>query len=193
MQTTRSTSIDAVDALIVVDLQNAFVSGPGAVPGQELLISTIGVLLARARSVCAPVIFLQNDGPSGAVDEPFQPGWELFFPAYPHEKIVRKQKDDGFEGTELHAILARLGIRTLAICGVLSEMCLAATARAAMAHGYGVLLPHDAHATYDIPAGPGSEGVPAAMAARAAEWSLGEEIRICASVHEVRFASSATH
>jgi hypothetical protein len=41
----------------------------------------------------------------------------------------------------------------------------------------------------DVPAGPGSESVPAAMAARAAEWSLGDEIRICASAHEVRFVA----
>lgn len=66
-------------------------------------------------------------------------------------------------------------------------MCVAATARAALELGYGVLLPHDAHATYNVPAGPGSEEVPAAMAARAAEWSLGDEIVICASSHEVNF------
>lgn len=76
-------------------------------------------------------------------------------------------------------------IKSLAICGVLSEMCVAATARAALELGYAVLVPHDAHATYDVPAGPGSNGVPAAMAARAAEWSLGDEIRICASVNEL--------
>jgi len=166
MQTSLPAQIDAVDALIVVDVQNAFVSGAEAVPGHKPLVSAIGFLLAQARSANAPVVFLQNDGPVGAVDEPFQPGWDLFFPPQPHEEVVRKKKDNGFDGTDLHAILTGFGIRTVAMCGVLSEMCLAATARAAMEHGYGVLLPHDAHATYDVPAGPGSEGVPAAMAAR---------------------------
>lgn len=187
MQASIPTSFDAVEALIVVDAQNAFVSGPGAVPGHTLLISMVGLLLAQARAVDAPVIFLQNDGPVGAVDEPFQPGWALFFPPRPSEQVVRKKKDNGFDGTDLHAILTGLGIRTIAMCGLLSEMCVAATVRAAMEHGYGVLLPHDAHATYDVPAGPGSEGVPAAMAARAAEWSLGDEIKICASAHDVYF------
>lgn len=69
-------------------------------------------------------------------------------------------------------------------------MCVAATARAALELGYEVLLPHDAHATYNVPAGPGSEEVPAAMAARTAEWSLGDEIVICASSHEVNFIVS---
>ena len=190
MQNSIPISINTVDALVVVDVQNAFVSGPEAVPGHKLLISRVELLLSLARLAKAPVIFLQNDGPVGAIDEPFQPGWALFFPPQPHEKIVRKKKDNGFDGTDLHTILTGLGIRTVAMCGMLSEMCLAATARAAMEHGYGVLLPHDAHATYDVPAGPGSEGVPAAMAARAAEWSLGDEIKICASAHEVRFVAS---
>lgn len=102
--------------------------------------------------------------------------------------VIRKTRDNGFDDTGLDAILTAFGVRDLAICGVLSEMCVAATARAALARGYGVLLPHDAHATYDVPAGSGSQSVPAAMAARAAEWSLGDDVRICASARDVRFA-----
>lgn len=180
----------AVDALIVVDVQNAFVSGPEAVPAIEQLISMVGTLLAEARSAKAPVIFLQNDGPVGAVDEPFQSGWDLFFSALPHETVIRKRKDNGFDGTDLDDVLAARGVKSIAICGMLSEMCVAATARAAMEHGYAVLLPHDAHATHDVPAGPGSDGVPAAMAARAAEWSLGDGIMICASARQVRFVAT---
>jgi nicotinamidase-related amidase len=180
--------VDAVDALVVVDVQNAFVTGPDAVPEYARLLSRIEVLLASARSVGAPVIFLQNDGRPGAADEPVQPGWALYFSPDAHEKVVRKGKDSGFDGTDLDDILRAFGVRRIAICGLLSEMCVAATACAALERGYGVLLPHDAHATYDVPAGPGSERVPAMMAARAAEWSLGDEIRICASASEVRFA-----
>jgi nicotinamidase-related amidase len=179
--------IKAVDALLVVDVQAAFVTGPEAVPEQARLLSMVEVLLARARSACAPVIFLQNDGPPGAMDEPFQPGWALYFPPLSGEKVVRKNQDNGFDGTGLQGILAAHGVRDIAICGLLSEMCVAATARAVLERGYGVLLPHDAHATYDVPAGPGSMPVPAAMAARAAEWSLGDQIQICASAQEVRF------
>lgn len=176
------------DALLVVDVQNAFVQGSEAVPGYATLLSTVEVLLDRARSAWAPVIFLQNDGPAGALDEPFQAGWKLYFPPQSGEVVVRKARDDGFDGTDLDTILTALGVRDIAICGMLSEMCVAATARAALRRGYGVLLPHDAHATYDVPTGPGSQGVPAAMAARAAEWSLGDEVRICASARDVRFA-----
>ena len=167
------------DAALVVDVQKAFVQGPSAVPGYAMLRSAVEVLLHKARSAWAPVIFLQNDGPAGALDEPFQSGWKLHFPPLSGEVVIRKTEDDGFDGTDLDAILTAFGVKDLVICGVLSEMCVAATARAALERGYGVLLPHDAHATYDVPAGPGSQGVPAAMAARAAEWSLGDEIKIC--------------
>ncbi len=187
MQKPSPDSFEAIDALIVVDVQNAWVAGPDAVPAHARLVSRVDALLIQARSAGAPVIFLQNDGHTGALDEPFQPGWALYFSPGPHEIVVRKKQDNGFDGTNLDEILAGLGVHNLAICGLLSEMCVAATARAALQRGYGVLLPHDAHATYDVPAGPGSEGVPEAMAARVAEWSLGDEVRICASARDVRF------
>lgn len=179
--------LNIVDALIIVDMQKAFVSGTEAVPASEQLIASIGTLITKARAVHAPIIFLQNDGEVGAVDEPYQAGWELFFAPQPHEFVVRKSEDNGFEGKSLQHILDDLRVQSLVICGVLSEMCVAATARAALTRGYAVLLPHDAHATYDVPAGPGSAAVPAAMAARAAEWSLGDEIRIYATADEVDF------
>lgn len=175
------------DTLLVIDVQDGLVSGPGAVPGHARLLSAIDSLLTRARAAGAPVVFVQNDGAPGAVDAPFQPGWALHLPPRAGEQVLRKHEDDAFEQTRLDDILAALGSRNLAVCGVLSEMCVAATARAALARGYGVCLAHDAHATYDVPPGPGSVGVPAAMAARVAEWSLGDEVRICASAHEVGF------
>ncbi|MBX9591907.1 MAG: isochorismatase family protein [Hyphomonadaceae bacterium] len=187
MQDQPSHEAEPVDALLVVDVQRAFVAGPGAVPDHARLTSMVEALLEQARAACAPVIFLQNDGPAGAVDEPHRPGWALFFAPQAHETVIRKKGDNGFAATGLDHKLAALHVRAIAVCGVLSEMCVAATARAAMERGYRVLLPHDAHATYDVPAGPGSERVPAAMAARAAEWSLGDELEICASAREVRF------
>ncbi|WP_246754648.1 MULTISPECIES: isochorismatase family protein [Rhizobium] len=70
----------------------------------------------------------------------------IFAPS-PEETVIRKTKDDGFDGTDLDAILTAFGVHDLVICGVPSEMCVAATARAALERGYGVLLLHDAPAT----------------------------------------------
>lgn len=186
--TTAPRSTSSAGALIVVDVQNAFLAGSGAVPDHRGLREAIPVLLERARTAGVPIVFLQNDGPPGAVDEPHQPGWELYLSPREGERVIRKTTDDGFDGTELGELLRLSRVDAVAMCGVQSEMCLAATARSAAARGYAVILPHDAHATYDVPPGPGgSGGVPAAMAARAAEWSLGNEVRVVPSVREVGF------
>ncbi|MDH4986566.1 isochorismatase family protein [Aminobacter anthyllidis] len=181
--------VPTADALVVVDVQRAFVSGAEAVPDHLGLQAAVALLLERARAAGVPVVLIQNDGMPGAVDEPHMPGWELHFPPLAGEHVVRKTEDDGFDGTGLNELLTASGVRTMAICGMLSEMCLAATARTAMAIGYGVILPHDGHATYDVPPGPGgSEGVPAHLAARAAEWSLGDEVVIVPKASDVSFA-----
>jgi len=180
------------DALLLVDVQCAFMEGDEAVPGHLALQQRIARLLGRARRAGVPVIFLQNDGAPGSPDAPHSAGWQLYFPPAPGEHVLFKTEDDGFLETRLQALLNELGARHLALCGMLSEMCLAATARAALQRGFGVLLPHDAHATYDVPPGPGgSPGVPAALAARAAEWSLGDEVQILANVDGVEFSAAS--
>lgn len=179
------------DALLLVDVQCAFMEGADAVPAHLALQASIARLLARARQAEVPVIFLQNDGAPGSPDAPHSAGWQLYFAPVRGEHLLSKSEDDGFRETELHALLIALGVRRLALCGLLSDMCLAATARAALQRGFAVLLPHDAHATYDVPPGPGgSPGVPAALAARAAEWSLGDEVQILAGVDALGFSSA---
>lgn len=95
-------------ALIVVDMQSAFVAGPDAVPAAAVLVPRVTALLARARTAGILVVHLQNDGPAGAADEPDTPGWRLALKVRtgPRELIIRKTVDDGFEGTELGSILA---------------------------------------------------------------------------------------
>jgi streptothricin hydrolase len=181
-----------IGALLVVDVQAAFVDGAGAVPGAEPLRAVITRLVDRARSAGAVLVHLQNDGPPGAVDEPGSPGWRLWLPARPgpDELVLRKDSDDGFAGTGLAAELAARGVGGVAVCGVQSEMCVAATARSALAAGLRVVLPHDAHATYDIPAVPGmADAVPAAAVSRVAEWSLGDGLDLVPTADGVTFAA----
>ena len=189
-----STPSEPVEALLVVDVQNAFVTGDGAAPAAEQLLTNLGELVARARSAAVLIVHLQNDGPPGAVDEPGQPGWELYFPVVEsdHEVVVRKAEDDGFDGTRLGELLQDRGVRRVGLGGLMSEMCVLATARAALSLGLGVVMPHDGHATYNIGPAPGAtEGVPAAMASRVAEWALGDQVEIVAHTTDVVFTLPA--
>jgi streptothricin hydrolase len=185
-----SDSLRSVQALIVIDMQAAFVSGEEAVPEAAGLLVTVADLIRRARETDALVVHLQNDGPPGSADEPRTPGWELFLPATERdgEHVIRKGTDDGFHQTDLSGILTRRAVQDLAVCGVMSEMCVSATARSALNLGYHVVLPHDGHGTYDIPAVEGlADAVPHAMVSRAAEWALGDQIDIVARATDIRF------
>ncbi|WP_318206502.1 MULTISPECIES: isochorismatase family protein [unclassified Streptomyces] len=183
-----------VDALIVVDVQSAFVTGDGAVPAAARLVDRTTDLLARARRDGAFVVHLQNDGPPGAEDEPHTPGWELHHPVEPgpRELVIRKPHDDGFAETPLGRVLSDAGVRAVAVCGVMSEMCVQATARTALARGYRVVVPHDAHATQDVPAAPGISGVvPAATVSRVAAYALGSDAEVTVRASEVTFTAPA--
>jgi nicotinamidase-related amidase len=187
---TSPTGTPTYDALIVVDLQTAFVSGTDAVPAAAQLLDRVGELLDRARAADAIVVHLQNDGPPGADDEPGTPGWELYLPVKPgpREHVIRKPRDDGFDGTSLGEVLVSAGVRSLVVCGVMSEMCVQATARTALARGYRVVLPFDAHATYDVPAVPGvADRIPARVVSRVAAWALGDQPVITTPSSSVTF------
>ena len=181
-----------VNCLILVDLQAAFVTGPGAVPGAADLLGSVTDLLDRARQSRSLIIHLQNDGPPGAVDEPGTPGWALYLEPGAGETVIRKTADDGFEGTDLGEILAAGRIHRLAITGVMSEMCVSATAKSALHRGLAVVLPHDAHATCDIPALAGvAPAIPAATVARVAEWALGDQLELPVTSQGVVFTAVA--
>ncbi|MEU0528802.1 isochorismatase family protein [Streptomyces niveus] len=184
--------VAGVQALVVVDVQRAFFDGEGAVPGASAVREAVEGMLGRARESGVLVVHLQNDGAAGADDEAGTAGWELALSvvAGDREAVVRKRHDDGFAGTPLGGLLVGAGVKGIAVCGVMSEMCVSATARTALARGYRVVLPHDAHSTYDAPAADGiGEAVPAATVSRVAEWALGDEAEIVARAADVRFGA----
>ena len=176
-------------ALVVVDMQHAFVVGAHAVPDAPRLLSAVEQQLHSARAAGCLVVHLQNDGAPSAPDAPHSDGWRLVADVLPGEHVVRKSQDDGFLDTDLEAILRGASVDVLSICGVMSEMCVAATARGALQRQLGVVLARDAHATCDVPEqGPLAPPVAARLAARAAEWSLGDEPLVVDHSWQVAFA-----
>ena len=173
-------------ALLVIDAQQGLLDGETAVPHAIAVIERIKTVLVAARAACALVVHLQNDGAPGTLDEPGMPGWFI----HPHvapepgELILRKSRDDGFDGTELEDVLARKRVTCIAVAGLLSEMCVSATVRGALARGFHIVLVRDAHATYNL------DDIPAAIVARVAEHALGDEVELIDAA-SVTFGRSA--
>jgi nicotinamidase-related amidase len=179
---------EPVDALLIIDLQEGSIA---AVPDSARLLDRAGELLAKARAAGALVVHVQNDGAPGTADEPGGPGWDLHFTVAPgdHEVAIRKLRDDSFAGTPLTELLATHEVQALAICGLMSEMCVSATARTALARGLRVVLPHDAHSTTGIPATPTAPAISAETVSRVAEWALGDELELVQHAAEIEFAT----
>lgn len=174
--------------LIVVDMQRAFVEGSGASPQMSQVLPAVRQQVTAARAAGSLVVHLQNDGVAGSADEPGTLGWQLSLEPASSDAVIRKSEDSGFIGTALHQLLQDKRITALSVCGVMSEMCVAATARDAMQLGYEVVLAHDSHGTYPVPAySPGEPAISAEQAARAAEWSLGDTIMVPARAADIRF------
>ena len=165
---------EAITALLVIDAQQGLLEGENAVPDAAIVTDRIVQLLTAARSAGTLVVHLQNDGAPGSLDEPETPGWFIHPRLSPEEGeiVLRKTGDDGFEGTELQAILARHDVNCMAVAGLLSEMCVSATIRGALVRRLKVVLVRDAHATYPL------DDISAAVVSRVAEHALGDEIEL---------------
>ncbi len=75
------------------------------------------------------------------------------------EPVVRKELPNGFVGTDLHERLRDGGVDELIVLGMMSNMCVDGTVRAAVDLGFDVTVVHDACAAADLAFG--DEQVPA--------------------------------
>lgn len=66
------------------------------------------------------------------------------------EKIITKQENCAFIGTDLDEWLKQENIHEVVICGVITNNSVDATVRVAAGLGYRVFVPHDATATFEM-------------------------------------------
>lgn len=133
-------------ALVVIDLQNDVVAN--AYRRSEVL-GAVNALIERARAAKVPVVWVQH------ADEALEAGseaWKIVAELAPAagEAIVAKQYRDAFEGTDLEAVLAGLGVGKLVVVGAQTDMCVRSTLHGALARGYDATLVSDAHTTVDM-------------------------------------------
>jgi nicotinamidase-related amidase len=135
----------------VIDVQMFGFEEDSPVYAAESLIARISDLIARARAVGVPIIYVQHCGAEGQIDEPGTPAWEIHPAIAPAagEPVVQKRHPDAFQETTLRELLESRGIKRLVLTGMQTEYCVDTTCRRAYSLGYDVVLAEDAHSTWD--------------------------------------------
>lgn len=131
-------------ALLVIDIQNFYFPGGRSElvePGKAA--EKAAIVIQEARKTNNPVIFVQHKAAIGMeINDIVKP--------LTGEKIFVKKEVNSFLGTGLKEYIDSLGIDTLVICGMQTQMCVEAAVRAAHDFGYKVILLLDACATRDL-------------------------------------------
>jgi nicotinamidase-related amidase len=145
-------------ALIVVDVQVGFGDetywGPRNNPLSE---TNIEMLVAAWRDQGWPIVYVRHD--SAKPGSPLQAGtpgnqFMPFLRSVEPDLLVTKSVHSAFLGEpDLHGWLTDRNIRSVAVCGIQTNMCCETTARDASDLGYSLLFILDATHTYDITAG----------------------------------------
>lgn len=154
-------------AVIVVDMQHEFIDRDGLFPvaGAMVLVERLTAFLDQMRQHGHHVIFTAFE--ARAELPPTSTSVELFgsaaydahrgksaelHPGLRHagEIVVKKPRQSAFFGTDLDTTLRSLGVETVVICGVTTNVCCLATARDAAARDYRVVFVSDLTATFDL-------------------------------------------
>jgi len=163
-------------ALLIIDMQNAFLHPNGHLVklGENnkpylAIVPKIARLADLARSLGIPVIYFRHAYRPGYIDggivvhelfpsDKESGGWldgtwdtEIFEPLKPRESdiVIKKNRYSGFFGTDLDQLLRNLGVNTLIITGIHSNVCCDSTARDAVFRDYRVYFVSDATAAVD--------------------------------------------
>ncbi len=163
-------------ALLVIDMQHASLDPQGSlvkllgVKENRMLrtIAPIQQLLAAFRAAGRPVFYNQmavsaeysDAGLLGRVFFPLkglghcvEDTWDFeivdALKPLPGERVVRKKRWSGFYGTSLESDLRNLGITTLVVCGVATDVCVEATVRDAFYRDFACIVPREATASFD--------------------------------------------
>jgi nicotinamidase-related amidase len=143
------------DGLVLVDIQNDyFKGGKMALEGSHEAAEAACLLLSYFRKNGMPLAHIQHvAGHAGATFFiPNTPGTEIHASVKPleTETVIQKHFPNSFRQTGLLAHLQQKGVRRLVIAGMMTHMCVDATARAATDLGFQCLIAQDGCATRSL-------------------------------------------
>lgn len=138
-------------ALLVIDVQNDYFSGPMQITHPRDSFANILHAMDAAKDAGLPIVMIQTaiPRPDAKVFRKGTPGWEL------HPEVVRRHFDvlihkelpGSFTGTNLEEWLRQNKIETVVICGYMTQMCCDTTSRQAVHLGFKVEFLSDATGT----------------------------------------------
>ena len=163
-------------ALIVVDMQNAFLSDEGSMAktGMDIselkrTVAPVARLVDACHSASVPIIFtryvLRADYKDAGLRGERRPGLKEFnslvagtwdaeldprMDSRPEDYILDKTRYSSFYNTNLEVILRGLEVDALVVCGVTTEICVESTIRDAYFRDFKILVPQDAVAAMDV-------------------------------------------
>ena len=151
--------LDPNTALIPIDVQQAFGHAPWP-PRNNPAMEANGLrLLAAWRASGRPLVHVKHDsvvpGSTLGTSHPgnaLKPGFE----PQGNEPLVSKSVNAAFIGTDLDLRLRRLGVTSVVLFGISTDMCVSTTARVAANLGYRTLVVGDACFCFDQPDADGS-------------------------------------
>lgn len=154
-------------ALIVVDMQNGFCHPDGSLPrlglglaGADTAVRNTATAVRQARRASIPVIFTRHQYRPGRADEGRRlselsgdlaavnglaaGSWDADvvdeLNCGPDDLVIDKARFDAFLWTSLDPLLRGLGAEHLLVCGVVTNICVESTVRAAFMRDYSVTL-----------------------------------------------------
>lgn len=145
--------------LIPIDMQQAFDAAPWPPRWNGKVDDNGRALLAAWRATGRPIIHVRHD--SVAPGSTLRPGAagnapRLGFEPAGDEPLVCKSVNAAFIGTDLDLRLRRLGVDTIVLFGISTDMCVSTSVRVGANLGYRVILVEDACDCFDQPDGQGA-------------------------------------
>ena len=162
-------------ALLAIDVQNDFCAPGGHTEARlgrdvadcQAVVEPIEQLAAAARRAGVPVVWIKADYDRAYLSPPIHARqvargienaycvsgtWGAgFYRVNPEDGdlVIEKHRHSAFAGTELDQVLCDRGVRTVAVAGVQTHVCVESTLRDASARGYYVVVASDCVGSYD--------------------------------------------